>query len=540
MSFWHNLINRIKDTSHLSSYSVLYFIIIVVVGIVIRINYFPYQLPLELDGLTYFSYAYELSRSGQFPINYDLPNNGWSIFLAGFFWMFSFDDFTQYVLLTRLISMTISIITFIPAYFLYRNFFPRNISLIGASIVILDGRMISNSLLGITEPLSIILIITTIVFFLKKGNSMYLAFMTISFATIVRYESILLIAPMSIMFFREKKFLKKHTLRYLVCLFIVMLILIPITLIRTETMGKDGIISHLFAGVNSIYIYKISDLSEEQKLKMNVSDEAMKEKEPFFNFLGRTLVQMIKFNFLLLTPYLLFAVIGGCFFLIRNRKHIKLDYKILTIVLITVVMFLPAFYAYARGISEIRYLFAIIPLSAILALYFIKQIKMRFERHILILSMIGCVIISSSVMMLEINKKDYSSELDIFRITNEVMSIAQVINTPSIEGNYITTVKVLENWPKIKSPTEVKNIKISTNGFDSLESFIQHAKHQGLTHIVVDDTKSAPEFINVIFNDENKYPYLKKVYDSKDLGYVHHVKVFEIDYDLFNQALNNN
>jgi hypothetical protein len=505
-----------------------------------RIIYFPYQIPFELDGLTYFSYAYELSQSGHFPVNYDLANNGWSIFLSVFFFIFNFDNFTQYIFLVRLVSASISIATFIPLYFLYRRFFARDFALVGASIFILDGRIIGNSLLGITEPLFIFLIILAMVFFLKKDNYVYLTFMIIGFAAIIRYEGILLVIPISVIFFKKNKFLRKSILRYLGCLLIIVLVLTPVIFVRIETMGKDGIISHVVAGINSIYLFKLADLSEEQKLKMNISDEAFKEKESFPSFFGRTITSLIKFNFLLLTPYLLVVVLGGFIFIIRNRACINFDYKILTVVLVTIAMLFPAFYAYGRGIDEIRYLFALIPLFTICALYFIKQIDHRFGKRILILSVIICVAISSSILMLEINKKDYANELETFHVTQEVMNIAEIINTPSMEGNYITTAKVLENWPKIKSPEEVKTTKISTDGFDRLEYFIQYAKQYGLTHIVVDDKGSAPEFILSVFYNEEDYPYLKKVYDSKGLGYSYHVKVFEINYTLFNELFNTN
>ena len=36
------------------------------------------------------------------------------------------------------------------------------------------------------------------------------------------------------------------------------------------------------------------------------------------------------------------------------------------------------------------------------------------------------------------------------------------------------------------------------------------------------------------FENEDRYPYLIKEWDSKDEGFAYHVKIFKIDYDLFN------
>ena len=37
-----------------------------------------------------------------------------------------------------------------------------------------------------------------------------------------------------------------------------------------------------------------------------------------------------------------------------------------------------------------------------------------------------------------------------------------------------------------------------------------------------------------IFENENDYPYLIKEWDSADEGFAYHVKIFRVDYDLFN------
>ena len=43
-----------------------------------------------------------------------------------------------------------------------------------------------------------------------------------------------------------------------------------------------------------------------------------------------------------------------------------------------------------------------------------------------------------------------------------------------------------------------------------------------------------------IFNHENNYQFLIKEYDSKENGFNYHLKVFKIDYDLYNEWVNEN
>ncbi|MEK7784316.1 MAG: hypothetical protein AAB658_02670, partial [Chloroflexota bacterium] len=77
-------------------------------------------------------------------------------------------------------------------------------------------------------------------------------------------------------------------------------------------------------------------------------------------------------------------------------------------------------------------------------------------------------------------------------------------------------------------------ITIPTDNFNSLEDYISESKDKGLTHIMVDNKKERQDFLVDVFNNESNYSYLKKIYDSKDDGYVYHVKVFKIDYEKFN------
>ena len=92
-------------------------ITILTIGLIVRLIYFPYDLPLSLDALSYFAYGFELSETGNFPINFILVNNGWPIFLSLFFSLFGFDNFIGYMNVERMVSVMISVSTSIPLYF---------------------------------------------------------------------------------------------------------------------------------------------------------------------------------------------------------------------------------------------------------------------------------------------------------------------------------------------------------------------------------------------------------------------------------------
>ena len=175
---------------------------IITASILIRIYFYPFDLPITHDGDYYFSYAIDFTILGKIPDDYTLPNNGWPMLLSFLFSIFDFNSAQEYMNLQRVLSMSISVLTIIPVYFICRKFFPPIISIIGASFFAFSPQIIQNSILGITEPLFICLIAISILFFLdKKINFVYYSFWILAIASIVRYEGIILLIPFSIMFF---------------------------------------------------------------------------------------------------------------------------------------------------------------------------------------------------------------------------------------------------------------------------------------------------------------------------------------------------
>jgi hypothetical protein len=123
------------------------------------------------------------------------------------------------------------------------------------------------------------------------------------------------------------------------------------------------------------------------------------------------------------------------------------------------------------------------------------------------------------------------------------------INELSPESQYIESTNVLENLLLFEShflkdrekgisirETIPQNISvISSDDYNSLTEFIKENKKQGLSHIIIDNKDTRKMFLQDIFDNEMKYPYLIKKFDSNEKGFTYHVKVFEIDYKKFEQ-----
>ena len=174
------------------------FFIIFFSGLFLRFFYFPHELPLIADGMDYYVYSTEIVSLGHLPTDWTPINNGWSIFLSFWFSIINLENSFQYMQLDRIISIILSGLITIPVYFLCKKFFDEKIALVGAALFAFDPRLLLNSLLGITEPLFILLGVSSLVIFLKyQQKAMILSFILASFCTIVRSEGIFLFGILS-------------------------------------------------------------------------------------------------------------------------------------------------------------------------------------------------------------------------------------------------------------------------------------------------------------------------------------------------------
>ena len=99
---------------------------------------------------------------------------------------------------------------------------------------------------------------------------------------------------------------------------------------------------------------------------------------------------------------------------------------------------------------------------------------------------------------------------------------------------------VIENFPILSVDTSRKGqvdfVLIGNKSgfeFSNLKDYLTYGNEKGLTHLVLDNNNFDNEYLKHIFNNDDEYSFLTKVFDSRDLGYRHHVKVYEIDFERF-------
>ncbi len=484
------------------------FLFIFFLSLGLRFYYFPFDLPLIADGMDYFTYATEIVSYGHLPTEWTPINNGWSIFVSFWFSIINLENTLQYMQLQRTLSIILSCLITIPVYFLCRKFFDDKISLIGASLFAFDPRILLNSFLGITEPLYILLGISSLVIFLKyEQKAAILSFALASLCTIVRSEGIFFFLILTILFFIRHKFSKEIIRTYIPCIIIFLIILLPIINYRIDVTGYDGIFQR--AALGSIQIISIAN--EDKGI------EIFEGIKLFFMYFG----------WILIPGFLIFLPFGIIQFFKNRTKETNF------IIIFTVVYSLPILYAYVVQAQDTRYFYFLFPIFCLVSLFAVKSYVSKFSHKNLFLIIIIISIFSSSILFYEYQKFDFETEKQYNAIAEIISDKSSGINFHPTITRYVYANQLPSSWPYIESEVNFETKIISTGDSKNLQSFINNSK-DSLTNIVVDKNSSLPEFLKDIYNNEDDYPYLIKIYDSNDDLIGHGIKLFKIDYKKFN------
>ena len=487
------------------------YVLLIIIGLSafsIRLYFFPYDVPITEDGLFYFRYAIDTSILGNFP-NTHLVNNGWPLLMSIFFSMFHSDNFLDYMTLQRLVSVSISVFTIIPVYLLIRRFFEPKFAIIGSLLFVLDPRIIQNSLLGITEPLYIILVTSSIYFFLSNRiNMIYVSFGIAALCAQIRYEGIMLLFMLSIMFFVRQRKEKKIIIKYAICITVFVLVLLPMGYVRTITVGSDGITDGITSGM---MVYGIEASENDGLIGM-------------LSYIFTGIQSLMEYLGWIMIPYFLFFVPLGTLMVLKKRNS-----KNLTIILTIIVLLVPALYAYSREIQDTRYLYVLYPIFCVVSIFAIKFLHEKIKKIFLII-IIGVII--SSIIFLNIKIDNYEHEREAYEIAKYIQRSTDGMNSYYPESKYVRVVGMIDEFPILSSSVSF-GPKVFDPNSQLIQESIENNRNEGLEHLVVDGKNDREEFLHEIFINDKEYDYLTKVFDSKEFGYKYHVKMYKINYEKY-------
>lgn len=517
---------------------------LIVISIIFRIVVFPSDLPLPQDAEVYFWYANDMSLTNNFPDWEDayFPNTFWPTFLSIFFTSASSDNFIDYMTIQRSITVGLSVITGISVFFLCRNFVKQEYALIGSALFLFEPRLIQNSLNGLTEPLFLLLAVSSIVLYLNKRISFtYAAFVILALATLTRYEAALLVIPFSLLFIWKNRDSRK-IFQLLICLAIFFIIIISIDSFRTSYTDseKPGILDHIFA---AMLVYEsrfenecIVEEGDGECVRTSKSDGRKSgiEDSTLLQTLGISIINLTKyFGWVTFPLFFIFLPIG------LYKFFQNMSFQKWTIMLCMIFMLLPAFYAFSRDFQELRYLYIQIPLLCIIASISIEffSVKIKKPKYVIIVFLTGIIFVSG-IFYYDQSLVDYQLEREYFEISKKINAMMNVSNEIFPADNYIRSAKIaeLEEFPVLRNSFDLFSLKMIPNfEYDSLQELIQYGKENDLKHLVIDEDGDGMTYLYDVFHNEKEYPFLEKIFDSKSEGFQYHVKFFKIDHDAFNK-----
>ncbi len=532
-----NILSKLDDSRR---NQIIFLSLLVVTALAIRLYNFPLDVPFFGDSQGYFWYAIDMSILKEFPPGYPVVNNGWPTLLSFFFQLTNSNNFLDFQNLQRVIGVIFSVSTIIPIYFLCSKFFKKSYALLGTSLFVFEPRIILNSLIGTPEAAYIFLISLSLVFFLSNNfKKIYVSFLIIGLISLFRYEGVLLIIPFSLIFLVRFRKEKKDMIKYVFCIAVFVLVLIPITFVFNNETDQNGIVSHISAGPT---YYQASIAQNNFTLS---------------EFLTTGSSNLVKFlAWVHLPTFLIFTPLG----IILIFKKFNANKMIIVAVMIT--MLIPAFYAYSRDFSETKYLFALYPSFCFLSCYTFKIFFEKTHKKNLIFIIIIVGLILSSLVFIQWKSMDNEHFRETYLIIEQISDKEITINSDfgTHGGEFVyfhwTRLNNINDFPILKDDLPVSNISYNKQviiedgmrmhnfqyddklNITNLKDYLKLLEKQDVTHLLVDKGN-----ISVLINDdlrnelrdvfynENNYPFLIKEYDSKENGFKYHVKLFKIQYE---------
>ena len=492
----------------------------------------------------------------------DFKPLGWSILLSPFYLFDDSTDLLHYVNIARILGIAVSTITILPMYILARRFFDEKYSLVASCLFAFEPHLINNSTLGLSEPLFILTIILVSVFILQKNHSwyFYMSFLLAGITWWIRINGLITLAILSIIFFIVYKTNSKNFVKYLLCIVVFVLVASPMLIQKYEQFGDPL----YFAFGNNYFIgddirhFALNTKHIEYSANDYIQDNGIIGFLERFGLTG--LGNMASSLLKMLFPYLIILVPFGILFSLRSfaqdKDYIKSIWVLMLLTLGSVVMQFSI-------ASDMRFLYHIFPFLIILSTITIQRVvkyglsTFSFsdkQKNFFLIGVICVIIISSGMFMLRVDTQD--------KILNQERIEFTETLTKNFGGKAIgvgDSIRLLTYTQLYDSPNLFKEFKTSTYDFvvggqsnifahgmerivlyaESLDELIQIGKEYDLKYIVINENAKTDKIIRYpyltnLYDEGEKYPFLTKVLDSKEIGFKKFkVKVFEINYDVF-------
>ena len=511
------------------------------------------------------TYVYVLGAFSVINGDFSQPDRkalGWSIFISPFYLLTDSTDLLDYLNITRILSIAISTVTIIPMYILARRFFDEKYSLMASCLFAFEPHLNYNSVSGLSEPLFILGVVLASIFILQKNHNwyFYLSFLLAGIVWWVRFNGLIMVMILSIVFFVVYKPSSKNFLKYLVCIGLFLIIVSPILIQRYDQFGDPLYFAlsdnHFIGDAYSNHAINTKDI--EYSASDYIQDNGVISFVERFGLTGLHIMALDMFK--MLFPYLIFLLPFGVLFSIRSfaqdKDYIKSIWILLLVNLGSLIMVFSIW-------GDMRFMYHVFPFIIIISTIVIQRVvkhglsTFQFsekQKNFFLVGIISIVIISASILTLRMDESD--KLLDQERIEFSKLLTQKFNGKISAGGDVL---RLLTYTQLQDSPHLFKEFKTSTYDFSigrdsdlfasenmlerillyakSLDELIEIGKKYDLKYIAINKEQSKNDwygYLTNLYDEGEKYPFLTKVLDTKEIGFKKFkVKVFEINYDKF-------
>ena len=534
---------------------IFYLILIIIISLGLKLYTVDFSIPPHTDDLGYILDSMQYNEGDFFLSQKKHP--GWSLVLAPFMAIVNSDDFLDYGSAARILSITISIITIIPMYILARRFFDEKYSLVASSLFAFEPHLNYNSGGALSEPLLILVLILSMNFILSdKTKYHYIAFIFTGFCWWVRLEAIYPMIAIIFIYFIAHRAKSNYLRNFFLCMIFLLIIISPLFVQRYLQFDdpfyvwySGTILSDDYAELLTTENKGITDFVEKHGI-LGLMDRLATGLMNLFNIL-------IRISF----PYLFILIPLGILFSLRpvdqKLKNIKANW-IMIIAIISIIMIPFAI------IDERRWIFPIFPFLIILSTIPIQRIANyglntfsfnEKQKSIFLVTTVSIVLLLSCTFTVGIGEFGYglpnsALEREKIKFTEHLVeNFDGRILRDAVVNDYLIYVNITSDdndfktfksprgknpYPDLYEPGKV--VRMNVYG-KTVEELVTNGETISLKYIgILEKGSYLFPFLNGLYYNEENYPYMKKVFDSDEMGYKQFkIKVFEIDYKNFHE-----
>ena len=250
-------------------------------------------------------------------------------------------------------------------------------------------------------------------------------------------------------------------------------------------------------------------------------------------------------------PYLFILIPFGIFFSFRsfdqNKNYIKSNwiFILVSIFLTCFTMALVPDRRFVLYLLPFLMIFSVIPVQRVVE-YGLSTFSFSKNQKDIFLIIIICIIIILSSMVTMRYVPDSQLEDEKLEFSKFALENLKGVTLRDYVGSldYINYILISESFHDFKINSSILNKSETYSETDSpdgktIEEFILNGENYNLKYIISNEKPGVLHPIaDELYDDYDKYPFLKKIFDSDEQGFQKlKIKVFEIDYKKFHEFI---